>query len=160
MMNEVEMTRVVDSDKPLDELDSIRVDKPPPRPQKPRSTSSSSLSSLGATPSIEDYAPYTRPVGVYMDVIPANKPFWVEINPKGDAFNRDEYSVDEEEFSIVGIYGDIGEGDDISYECQFEDDHVAIVPLRTSVMLIVDSNEQTVFLYKWRCRSTRIHEIL
>jgi len=128
MMNEVEMTRVGDSDKPL--LDSIRVDKPPPpRLQKPRSTSSSSLSSLGATPSIQDYAPYTRPVGVYKDVIPPNKPFWVEINPKGDTFTREEYTVDEEEFSIVGIFGDIGEGDDISYECQFEDDHLAIVPL-------------------------------
>jgi hypothetical protein len=159
-VNEVEMTQAVDGDNPLDELDFIRVEKPPPRLQKPQSTSSSSLSSLGATPSIEDYAPYTRPVGVYKDVIPANKPFWVEINPKGDTFNRDEYTVDEEEFKIVGIFGDIGEGDDVSYECQFEDDHIAIVPLLVYVMLIVDSNEQIVFLCKWRCRSTGIHEVL
>jgi hypothetical protein len=121
------MTQLEDDNKPLDKLDSSRVDTPPQRPPKLRSASSSSLSSLGATPSVQGYIPYERPVGVYMDVVPANKPFWVEINPKEDTFNRDEYTVDEEEVSIVGIYGDIGEGDDISYECQFEDDHTAIV---------------------------------
>ena len=121
------MTQLPNGDESPDELDSIRVERHPRHLQNKSSTSSSSLTSLGATPSLQNYEPEARPVGVYNDLVPANKPFWVEINPKGDSFNRDDFIIDEEEFRIVGIYGDIGEGDDISYECQFEDDHTAIV---------------------------------
>jgi len=124
-VNHVEMTHRGNGDGSPDELDSVGT--PPPRLQNQHSASSSPLSSLGATPSLESYVPETRPLGVYNDMVPANKPFWVEINPKGDSFNRDDFIMNEEEFRIVGIFGDIGEGDDISYECQFEDDHTAIV---------------------------------
>jgi hypothetical protein len=68
----------------------------------------------------------TRRTGVYTDVTP-NAPFWVQINPKPN-FNRDDYQLDDEEFNIVGIVGEIGQGEDLLYEVQFQDDHTAIVP--------------------------------
>jgi hypothetical protein len=63
---------------------------------------------------------------VYNDTIPPDAPFWVEINPIPD-IERDTYNKIEEEFNIVGIIGDIGEGDEVQYEVQFEDYHTATV---------------------------------
>ena len=120
------MTDHVNGNVLADEGDSVRAETPSQRLQKAQSLGSSPLTSLGATPSPQNHGFETRPHGVYDDNVPAN-PFWVEINPKAGSFNRDEYIVDEEEFRIVGIYADRGEGDDVSYECHFEDDHFALV---------------------------------
>src|SRR5437762_14166503 len=73
--------------------------------QRTRSASSSSLTSAGSTPS-RGMTPPTCHRALYDDFIP-NNPFWVEINPK-PGFNRDDYEIDEQEFHIVGIFGEIG----------------------------------------------------
>src|ERR1700736_77081 len=92
----------------------------------------SSLSSVGCTPS-RDFTPSTtRDVDVYKDAVQSSQPFWIEINPTPN-LNRDAYEVDDEEFNIVGIFGEIGEGDDILYDIQFEDDHTATVASHVSI---------------------------
>lgn len=78
----------------------------------------------------------SRPRALYNDLYPKDRSFWVEITPKPDGSGRNEFEIDEEEFRIVGIFGDIGEGDDIMYEVQFEDDHTAIVRSHRSGLLM------------------------
>ena len=97
---------------------------------------SSTLSSVRSTPSVMMFDPSNYPVGVYTDPLPSDRKFWVEIHPKDANFIREEYSLDEEEFTVVGIIGEIGEGDDITYEVQFEDDHTAQVRLHSICLLL------------------------
>jgi hypothetical protein len=97
--------------------------------QREGSSDSSSLSSIRSTPSVFMFDPSNYPVGVYNDTVPSDWKFFVEINPKDGSFIREEYVLDEEEFNVVGIIGEIGEGDDMIYEVQFEDDHTAQVLL-------------------------------
>jgi hypothetical protein len=59
--------------------------------------------------------------------VPVDQAFWIEINPKSAGFDRDAYEIDEEETNVVDIYGEMGEGDNIMYKVQFEDDHIATV---------------------------------
>ena len=98
----------------------------------------------------EEYQPIsntssqTRRTPVYPDVI-SNAPFCVQINSKSN-FNRDDYQLDDEEFNIVGIIGDIGQGDSALYEVQFEDGHTAIVPTQLSSLLIVAPSQQISLL--------------
>jgi hypothetical protein len=99
--------------------------QPPPAPAD-SVDDSLSLSSIGSTPSRILSIAEARPQGVFTDRIPDGACFWVEIHPKQD-FIRNEYEADDEEFYVVGIVGEIGEGDDIQYEVQFEDDHSALV---------------------------------
>lgn len=101
--------------------DTIAVIRPP------RPASSSSLTTARSTPSLDMFDPSNYPAGVYTDTIPSDAKFYVEIKPKGPDFEREDYLIDEEEFKIVGIIGEIGEGDDIKYEVQFGDDHIAKV---------------------------------
>lgn len=101
--------------------------------QRDGPSDSSTLSSVRSTPSVFMFDPSNYPVGVYNDPIPSDSNFCVEINPKGAEFIREEYLLDEEEFTIVGIIGEIGEGDDILYEVQFEDDHTTQVRLNSTV---------------------------
>ena len=103
--------------------DTITVVRPP------SVASSSSLTTARSTPSVDMFDPLNYPVGVYNDTIPSDAKFYIEINPKGPAFKREDYFIDEEEFTVAGIIGDIGEGDDIEYEAQFGDDHIAKVCL-------------------------------
>jgi hypothetical protein len=51
--------------------------------------------------------------------------------------------IDDEEFKIVGIYGDIGEGDDISYELSNLKTIrlLSYTPFLNNGTLIIDSNE-------------------
>jgi hypothetical protein len=86
----------------------------------------SSLSSLGSTPSRIISISESRPRGLFNDVVPENSTVWVEINPKPD-FVPGDYEADDNEFNVVGIVGELGEGDDTHYEVQFEDDHIALV---------------------------------
>lgn len=67
----------------------------------------------------------------YNSDIPSGAPFWVEIRPPPD-LQRDLYMRNEEEFNVVGIFGDVGEGDNTLYEVQFEDDHTATVAISFS----------------------------
>jgi hypothetical protein len=124
-----ESTALVDVDEPSDVAASIGI--PSPRlidePEKRRSLgSSSSLTPPGDTPSRE-MSPLTTRVGVYNDTVPVDQPFWLEMNPKSADFKRDAYEIDEDEFTVVDITGEIGEGDDILYDVQFEDNHTATV---------------------------------
>jgi len=73
------------------------------------------------------FDPTNYPAGVYNDTIPPESGFSVVIKPMGPDFRREDYIVDEDEFTIGGIIGDIGEGDDIVYEVQFRDDRTAMV---------------------------------
>ena len=95
--------------------------------QRQSPSASSTLSSARSTPSVFMFDPSQYPVGIYTDTVSSDRKFFVEINPKGEDFRREDYFLDEEEFTIVGIIGEIGEGDDIIYEVQFEDDHTAQV---------------------------------
>lgn len=104
------------------------------QPEDP--SDNSTLSSVRSTPSVFMFDPSNYPVGVYNDTVPSSHKFWVEINPKDGSFIREEYSLDEEEFTIVGIIGEIGEGDDITYEVQFEDDHTAQVRLHSIILVL------------------------
>jgi len=87
---------------------------------------SSSLSDLSSTPSRILSISEARPRGVFTDRVSETASFWVEINPK-PGLDRDDYEADDDEFNVVGIIGELGEGDDIEYEVQFEDDHTALV---------------------------------
>ena len=87
-----------------------------------------STANLGLPMTRETSIHSVRPADVYNSTIPVDKLFWLEITAKPDGFDRDAYEMDEEEFRVVGIFGEIGEGDDAMYEVQFEDDHTAIVP--------------------------------
>jgi hypothetical protein len=138
-MDEIEVSQQVNGHKPIEENDTIRVETPSPPPQKTLSAPSSSLTSLGSTPSVQDFGPGSRPVGVYTDVVPANKPFWVEVNPKDETFDRNAFTLDEEEITIVWIISDKGEGDDISYEVQFEDDRVEEVNTNMRKVMLIDT---------------------
>ena len=89
------------------------------------SVASSSLTSLESTPS-RDIWPPTRSESAYDDDILPNSRFWVQID-RDPEFNRDEFEVDEQEFNVVGIFGEVGEHDDLQYEVQFEDDHTTTV---------------------------------
>src|SRR5271167_13183 len=73
--------------------------------QREGPSDSSTLSSVRSTPSVFMFDPSNYPVGVYSDTIPSDSNFWVEVNPKGPEFVREEYLLDEEEFTIVGIIG-------------------------------------------------------
>lgn len=130
-------------------MDEIVVERRPPsksvvaintdeRPQESPSADSSSLTPSGSTLS-KDESLGTRGIGVYNDVMPPSTTFWIEVNPKSQ-FDRDEFELDEEEFDVVGIVGEVGEGDDLQYEVQFEDDHTATV-VSLSIMLILASSE-------------------
>lgn len=122
MFSDPIMDQVVLEDSDDNDVVALTSDK---QPQRSRSIESSSTRSLGSTP-VRHQLPQTRRPQVYNDVLPRNKPFWVEINPKPE-FNREDYQVDDEEFNIVGIFGEVGEGDDVQYEAQFEDDHIVTV---------------------------------
>jgi|SRR5579859_2922501 len=94
-------------------------------------TNASTLSSLGSTPT-RDEAPITaRTKAGFNDIVSPDAAFWIEINPPQPTFNRDAYEIDEEEFNVGGIYAEDGEGDDLRYDVQFEDDHTATVSLHT-----------------------------
>jgi hypothetical protein len=116
------MVKVVLDDSDENDVVALNSDK---RPQRRRSIDSSSLRSLGSTLS-RDKSPQTRRQPVYNDVLPPNKPYWVEINPTPD-FNREDYHVDDDEFNIAGIFGEVSEGVDVQYEVQFEDGHIVTV---------------------------------
>jgi hypothetical protein len=105
---------------------------------------SSSLSSLGSTPSLGspptmeddasslDISLLQTQLAAYNEIVHPGASFWVEINPHPQSFDRDSIAIDHEEFHIIGIFGEVGEGNDLLYEVQFEDDHTAIVcPLIT-----------------------------
>ena len=94
---------------------------------RPPSPSSSPLTSARSTPSLLMFDPTNYPVGVYNDTIPPESDFSVIIKPMGPDFRREDYIVDEDEFTISGIIGEIGEDDDIVYEVQFRDDRTAMV---------------------------------
>lgn len=119
-MNDIETTLVLNHNS----KDAVRLNSDGQPLQTTRSANSSSLMSqeFPPTPNISSQ---TRRRAVYTDVIP-NAPFWVQINPKSN-FNRDDYQLDDGEFNIVGIIGEIGQGDGSLYEVQFEDHHTAIV---------------------------------
>jgi hypothetical protein len=124
-----ESTAMVDVDERPDVTASKGVPSPGPieTMEKRRiSDSSSSLTPPGDTPS-RDTSPFTTRIGMYNDTVPVDQPFWVEMNPKPADFQRDAYDIDEDEFTVAGITGEIGEGDDILYDVQFEDDHTATV---------------------------------
>jgi len=106
--------------------------------QREVASDSSTLSSVRSTPSVMMFDPSNYPVGVYTDPLPTNRKFWVEIHPKDASFIREEYTLDEEEFTIVGIIAEIGEGDGITYEVQFEDDHTAQVRLHSIFFYCAD----------------------
>jgi len=88
---------------------------------------SSSLSDLSSTPSRILSISEARPQGIFMDRVPETATFWVEINPKR-GLDHNDYKADDDEFNVVGIIGELGEGDHIQYEVQFEDDRIALVP--------------------------------
>jgi hypothetical protein len=116
------MVKVVLDDSDENDVVALNSDK---QHQRRRSIDSLSLRSLGSTSS-RDKPPQTRRQPVYNDVLPPNTPYWVEINPTPE-FNREDYHVDDEEFNIVGIFGEVGEGVDVQYEVQFEDDRIVTV---------------------------------
>jgi hypothetical protein len=108
-------------------------------PQQSPSTASPSLTPIGSTP-VRDPTPIpTRPAGVYNDRVPSNAKFWVEINPK-PSLNRDLYQINQEEFKVAAVYDEFGEGDDLSYQVQFEDDHIATVRLKPHISVLKVSN--------------------
>jgi len=94
---------------------------------QPPSPSSSPLTSARSTPSLLMFDPTNYRTGVYNDTIPPESDFSVVIKPMGPDFRREDYIVDEDEFTIGGIIGEIGEDDDIVYEVQFRDDRTAMV---------------------------------
>jgi len=122
MLRDSIMDKVVLEDSDENDIAALINDK---QPRRSRSTDSPSLRSHGPTPP-RDESPQTRRPPVYNDVLPLNKSYWVEINPKPE-FNREDYHVDDEEFNIVGVFGEVGEGVDVQYEVQFEDDHIVTV---------------------------------
>lgn len=79
-----------------------------------------------ASTSLRGISLQTHPIGEYNDIVAQNEPFWVEVNPKPE-FHRNDYEINEEEFNVVGIFGETGQGDALQYEVQFEDDHTATV---------------------------------
>ena len=87
----------------------------------------SSLSDLSSTPSRILSVSEVRPRGIFTDSVPETASFWVEINPK-PGLDRNDYEADDDEFNVVGIIGELGEGDNVEYEVQFEDDHTTLVP--------------------------------
>ena len=88
----------------------------------------SSLSSMSSITSFQFTRRRTRAASETKELdVPMNNNFSVEIPPLPADFDHDAYTRDEEEFNAVGIVGEIGEGDDISYEVQFEDSHLATV---------------------------------
>jgi hypothetical protein len=97
--------------------------------QRISSKASPSLTPVGSTPGRDPTPISTRPIGVYNDSVPEDALFWVEINPK-PTFDGDLCVFNEEEFNVAAVYEEFGEGDDLSYEVQFEDDHIAKVYLR------------------------------
>jgi hypothetical protein len=105
----------------------------PERSSIGNSRQSSTLSELSSTYSFRSNKSGAMPstsfhVPVYNDTISSDAKFWVEIHPMNPMeFRRDEYVFDEREINVVGIIGEVGEGDDVMYEVQFEDDHIAIV---------------------------------
>jgi hypothetical protein len=110
--------------------DEIIVTLPPDQSSRRASIASQTSSTL--TPAPDILVPPTRRTPVYNDVIPPEAKFWVEINPPNQpGFDRESYEIDEEEFNVVGIFDDTGDGngDDKIYEVQFEDDHLASVHL-------------------------------
>jgi hypothetical protein len=123
-------------------------------PQRSPSTASPSLTPIGSTPERDPTPIPTRPAGVYNDRVPSDAPFWVEINPK-PSFDRDLYQINKEEFNVAAVYEEFGEDDDLSYEVQFEDDHVATVCLKPHILVTEVSNtslgvfEQAPLLSKW-----------
>ena len=123
-------------------------------PQRSPSTASPSLTPIGSTPERDPTPIPTRPAGVYKDRVPSNASFWVEINPK-PSLDRDSYQINQEEFNVAAVYDEFGEGDDLSYEVQFEDDHIATVRLKPHIPVIKASNtslggfDQAPLLSRW-----------
>ena len=114
-------------------------------PQPTRVTSSASSSTL--TPAPDILIVPTRRTPVYNDIVPSDSKFWVEINrPSLSDFNRDLYDIDEDEFNVVGIYDEIGEGAEKAYEAQFEDGHMAMVTLTSNPLTMLDPFRETVEL--------------
>lgn len=103
----------------------------------------SSILMVEESPPVSNTSSQTRRTLVYPDDI-SNAPFCVQINSKSN-FNRDDYQLDEEEFNIVGIIGDIGQGDSALYEVQFEDGHTAIVPTQLSCFAYCSSQSTNFF---------------
>lgn len=88
----------------------------------------SSLSSMSSITTFQFTRRVTRADSQTNEIeVPSAHDVYVEIPPLTADFDRDAYTKDEEEFNAVGIVGEIGEGDDISYEVQFEDTHLATV---------------------------------
>ena len=120
-MNDIETTPVLNHNS--DDIIMLNSDGQPLETNLSANSSGLMPEESPPTPNI---SPQTRRTSVYPDVIP-NVPFWVQINSKSN-FNRDDYQLDDEEFNIVGIIGEFGEGEGLLYEVQFEDNHTAIVP--------------------------------
>jgi hypothetical protein len=127
-------------------------------PQRSPSTASPSLTPIGSTPARDPTPIPTRPAGVYKDRVPSNATFWVEINPK-PSLDRDLYQTNQEEFRVAAVYDEFGEGDDLSYEVQFEDDQIATVRLKPHISVFKASNtslaafDQAPLLSRWGYRA-------
>lgn len=113
--------------------------------RRTRVTSSASSSTL--TPAPDILVVPTRRTPVYNDIVPSDSKFWVEINqPSSPDFNRNLYDIDEDEFNVVGIYDEIGEGSEKVYEVQFEDGHIATVTPTSDPLTLLDPFRETVEL--------------
>ena len=91
------------------------------------------------------FDPTNYPAGIYDDTVPSDSKFYVSIKPMDADFIREDYVIDEDEFTIVSIIGEIGEGDDITYEVQFVDDHITMVCLSFPISSD-DSNDPFSYL--------------
>ena len=136
-----EDTMLIDTDPNNSVLhDTLVVVRPPPSPSP-----SSSLTTARSTPSLLMFDPTNYPAGIYDDTVPSDSKFYVSIKPMDADFIREDYVIDEDEFTIVSIIGEIGEGDDITYEVQFVDDHITMVCLSFPISSD-DSNDSFSYL--------------